>query len=263
MAAEDPSSSVTTTHREVETDTRWAHTGLGGGWWLGLLLVPLILAALLTALKGGDIEDDLSARVGAALDAQGITGSTVTADGRDVEVTLPATLPAGVDTGSVTSLLGNVEGVRTLGVTGGDAGAPAPTDGAMPTDGVPAPSATAAGACFDLQGQVDHVLGRNVVAFAEASSRVRDLPEEFAQVRKVAEMLAGCGASVTVTGHTDDTPKPTSTLSQRRADNVAGILTRNGVTVTAAKGVGPADPIGDNTTESGRDRNRYAAIVVE
>ncbi len=267
MTTEDQSSAGTTTYREVEVDARWAHRGLGGAWWLGLLLVPLLLAALLTALKGGDIEDELSAKVNATLDAQGITDRTVSVDGRDVEVALGDGLPAGVDAGSVTSLLGDVEGIRTLDVTGGATGSatPAPTDGAspMPTDAGSAPSATAAGACFGLQKQVDMVLGRNKVAFDEASSRVRDLPDEFAQVRQVATILSACGASVSVTGHTDDTPKPTSQLSQRRADNVAGILTRNGVTVTSAKGVGAADPIGDNTTASGRDLNRFAAIVVE
>jgi outer membrane protein OmpA-like peptidoglycan-associated protein len=100
-----------------------------------------------------------------------------------------------------------------------------------------AAGAGAPGSCLDLQKKVGHI--------------------------QAGGILAACGSEVTVTGHTDNRAPATSPFSQRRADAVAAVLEKAGVTGTKAEGVGGADPIGDNNTAAGRDLNRFAAIVVE
>jgi outer membrane protein OmpA-like peptidoglycan-associated protein len=270
MAADEPASADTTVRRE--TSTRWAHRGLAGPWWLALLIIPLLLAALLAWAKGGDIEGDLKAKADTALAAHGITGATVEADGRDLSLTLPDPLPAGVDASSAEAAVGDIDGVRTVEVAGGSAGtddlSADPSDGMTDettggtTGGTGAPATTGApGSCLDLQKKVNATLGRNLVAFGEASARLAG--DELQQVTAVGGILAACGSSVSVAGHTDNTARPTSTLSQRRADAVAAVLRGAGVKVTKAEGVGAADPLGDNSTARGRDLNRFATIVVE
>ncbi|RJS47515.1 OmpA family protein [Nocardioides cavernaquae] len=262
MAADEPASAETTVRRE--TSTRWAHQGLAGPWWLALLLIPLLLAALLAWAKGDDIEGDLKARADAALAAKGITGATVEADGRDLTLTLPDPLPAGVDVSTAEAAVADVEGVRVARLADDSAGAESDGDGDGDgdSDGTGAGDGTGApGSCLDLQKKVDHILGRNLAAFGEKSATLEG--EELKQVTQVGATLAACDSSVSVTGHTDNRAPATSPLSQRRADAVAAVLEKAGVTVTKAEGVGEADPIGDNNTATGRDLNRFAAIVVE
>jgi outer membrane protein OmpA-like peptidoglycan-associated protein len=264
MAADEPASSETTVRRD--TSTRWAHKGLAGPWWLALLLIPLLLAALLAWAKGGDIEDDLKAKADAALAAKGITGATVKADGRDLTLTLPDPLPAGVDANAAEAAVADIDGVRVAKLEGGSAGADGDGAGDGAADGAGGAmgdggASGAPGSCLDLQKKVDHLLGRNFAAFGEKSATL--VGDELQQVTQVGGILAACDSEVSVTGHTDNRAPASSPLSQRRADAVAAVLTKAGVTVTKSEGVGEADPIGDNNTSSGRDLNRFAAIVVE
>jgi len=270
MAADEPVTVDTTVRRE--TSTRWAHRGLAGPWWLALLLIPLLLAALLAWVKGGDIEGDLKAKADAALAAKGITGATVEADGRDLTLTLPDKLPAGVDADAAQAAVADLDGVRVATLEGSSSGADgdgADGDGASAgaTDGAGngasdgAAATGAPGSCLDLQKKVEMILGRNLVAFGEKSSKLQG--DELKQVIQIGGTLAACDSSVSVTGHTDNRAPASSPLSQARADAVAAVLTKAGVTVTKAEGVGAADPIGDNSTATGRDLNRFAAVVVE
>jgi outer membrane protein OmpA-like peptidoglycan-associated protein len=281
MAADEPATGETTVRRE--TSTRWAHRGLAGPWWLALLLIPLLLAAVLAWAKADDIEGDLKAKADAALAAKGITGATVEADGRDLTLTLPDPLPAGVDAGAAEDAVAGVEGVRVVELAGGSAGADGDGSGDGTGDGAGdgsgdgagdgsgdgsgdsmgnGPATTGApGSCLDLQKKVNGVLGRNLVAFAEKSSKLEG--DELKQVIQAGGMLAACDTKASVTGHTDNRAPAGSPLSQARADSVAAVLEKAGVTVTTSEGVGAADPIGDNSTATGRDLNRFAAIVVE
>lgn len=69
-----------------------------------------------------------------------------------------------------------------------------------------------------------------------------------------------------VVGHTDSTGSPTynQTLSQNRAQSVAGYLVQHGVAANrlAAEGRGQSQPIADNSTESGRAQNRRVEIYL-
>lgn len=222
------------------TRKQWGRRGLGGLWWLAVLVVPLLLAAALTAMEGDDLESDLQKRTVSALKANGIKGAEVEFDGRDATITLPKRLPRGMDHGDVTSVVTGVDGVRVVDLEGGTSG----RDGSIasgPTSGEPG--------CNDVQGGVDGIVGPNRVSFGDGSATVTG--DEKRQLAEVAELLVACDASVVVIGYADPGGERTSVLAQRRADTVAGVLEAVGVLIDAAEGAG-----------AGRDRSNYVELVV-
>jgi peptidoglycan-binding protein ArfA len=84
---------------------------------------------------------------------------------------------------------------------------------------------------------------------------------------QVADKLKACpGVNVIVYGYTDNTGNDAVNipLSTSRADAVADYLVARGVTPDhlIAKGLGAADPIGDNGSPDGQAKNRRVEIVV-
>jgi peptidoglycan-binding protein ArfA len=84
---------------------------------------------------------------------------------------------------------------------------------------------------------------------------------------QVADKLKGCpGVDVTVNGYTDNTGNDAINipLSTSRADAVADYLVARGVARDhlIVKGLGAADPVGDNGTADGQAKNRRVEIVV-
>jgi OmpA-OmpF porin, OOP family len=71
---------------------------------------------------------------------------------------------------------------------------------------------------------------------------------------------------ITVTGHTDNVGEdaPNMTLGQRRADQIKGILAKNGIEMTriTALSKGESQPAVPNDTEANRHRNRRTEILV-
>ena len=71
---------------------------------------------------------------------------------------------------------------------------------------------------------------------------------------------------IRIGGYTDNTGDPAANvqLSQQRADNVMGELTRLGIDPSrmTAKGYGQENPIADNSTEEGRQQNRRISLRV-
>ena len=71
---------------------------------------------------------------------------------------------------------------------------------------------------------------------------------------------------VRIGGYTDNTGDPAANLqlSQQRADNVMGEISRLGVDPSrmSAKGYGEENPIADNSTEEGRQKNRRISLRV-
>lgn len=84
-------------------------------WLLAAVLVPVLLAAVVIAIKTGPTEDDLRQRSLAALDARGITGVRVDFSGRDATVVVPA----GADAAEAQKVVAAVDGVRTAHTDGG------------------------------------------------------------------------------------------------------------------------------------------------
>jgi outer membrane protein OmpA-like peptidoglycan-associated protein len=71
---------------------------------------------------------------------------------------------------------------------------------------------------------------------------------------------------LTIEGHTDDTGKAeiNQTLSEQRANAVRGYLVNQGLDAgsLSAQGLGMNNPVGDNSTAEGRQKNRRVEIIV-
>lgn len=102
------------------------------------------------------------------------------------------------------------------------------------------------------------LVGLEPILFATGSADID--PESFATLDRFAEVLGSSRFNVTIGGHTDSSGDPilNQNLSQSRARSVLNYLVANGVDESrlAARGFGPARPVGDNDTEEGRALNR-------
>jgi OmpA-OmpF porin, OOP family len=91
-------------------------------------------------------------------------------------------------------------------------------------------------------------------------------PESQKTVDHVADMLkANPNLKVSIEGHTDNvgTPPANKTLSENRAKSVMNAVATKGIDKTrlAARGWGQEKPLGENTSEEGRAKNRRVEIV--
>lgn len=240
---------------DYDVENRLARRGLGGAWWLALLAIPLLLAALLAFIKGPDIEDDLTKRSGDALAAAGFEDVKVEFDGRDGTLTVPD----GVDADAAIKAVEGVEGVRVADAVDG-AAEPEPTE---PTDASPTePAPTSDAACKAVQDELSAALRANPIRFAENSSTITDR----GAITKAANLLKSCGTAVIeVSGHTDNQGPENVPLSQRRADAVKALLVQAGISGDriTAKGYGSSKPVASNDTEAGRAQNRRIDITVQ
>ncbi|WP_239366624.1 type VI secretion system protein TssL, long form [Snodgrassella communis] len=95
-------------------------------------------------------------------------------------------------------------------------------------------------------------------------------PQIIPVLDKVASEINKVSGTVTVTGHTDNQPIHTAefpsnqVLSEKRAAEVAALLTNNGVAESRLKivGLGDSAPVDNNNTAEGRAKNRRVDIVV-
>lgn len=114
--------------------------------------------------------------------------------------------------------------------------------------------------------EVSIILSSDVL-FDTNSSDLSDEAQEI--LEQVAQEIDDAGSSVvTVDGHADNTGSDTVNLplSEDRAQSVESalndLITRQGVTFEV-EGHGSADPIADNDTEEGRERNRRVSVTFE
>jgi outer membrane protein OmpA-like peptidoglycan-associated protein/uncharacterized protein YidB (DUF937 family) len=183
----------------------------------------------------------------------------------------------------------SADGGRQSGIAGADSiytePAAPPDPAAMPTS----PSGTADPASVDPRATIDAALRRtsdavaalrpgysaselvralnfNVVNFASGSA---ELPAESrGMLDQSAAAIRGApqGTVLEVGGHTDDGGDASANqrLSRQRAEAVRAYLVRQGVPDSAltARGYGPARPVADNFTESGRFRNRRIEFTI-
>ncbi|MFZ5963137.1 OmpA family protein [Thalassococcus sp. BH17M4-6] len=103
------------------------------------------------------------------------------------------------------------------------------------------------------------------ILFATDSATVRS--DLQADLRTVAQNLNQYpNTTVQVIGHTDNTGDAgyNQSLSQRRAQSVAGILIANGVSSGRIQSIGRGEdaPIASNLTPEGRQQNRRVEIVI-
>ena len=140
----------------------------------------------------------------------------------------------------------------------------------------------AIGGQLDRQaGELRSSLGDNVGVVNTGSEIVVTMPQDIlfatdsaslrsdlqSDLRTIAANLQRYPDSVVyVTGHTDSTGSAgyNQSLSERRADAVAGVLISSGVPSrrVQARGAGQTQPIASNETASGRAQNRRVEITI-
>jgi outer membrane protein OmpA-like peptidoglycan-associated protein len=103
------------------------------------------------------------------------------------------------------------------------------------------------------------------ILFATDSASVR--PDLQRDLRTVAQNLNSYpNTTVQVIGHTDNTGEAAynASLSERRAQSVAGILISEGVSSSRLRSIGRGEdtPIASNLTPEGRQQNRRVEIVI-
>ncbi|MEO1630811.1 MAG: sodium/proton-translocating pyrophosphatase, partial [Bacteroidota bacterium] len=112
---------------------------------------------------------------------------------------------------------------------------------------------------------IGEVLNEQTVEFATGTSELTASSRATLDAI-AANLTAYSELGITVEGHTDNTgaQETNDTLSQQRAQAVAGYLAGQGVDATriAAVGYGDARPIASNATEEGRAANRRVAFRV-
>ena len=93
-------------------------------------------------------------------------------------------------------------------------------------------------------------------------------PEAARTARQIAEVVSkGSERHISVEGHTDSigTVSYNQRLSENRARSVADELSGNGVPRSrmTVRGLGESQPIADNDSSAGRQRNRRVEVVIE
>ena len=103
------------------------------------------------------------------------------------------------------------------------------------------------------------------ILFTLNSAAVRsDLRRDLGVV--AGNIQAYPNSTILIEGHTDNTGSASynQTLSQRRADSVAGVLMNNGVPLARLRtlGRGEDEPVASNLSATGRAQNRRVEIVI-
>jgi type VI secretion system protein ImpK len=106
--------------------------------------------------------------------------------------------------------------------------------------------------------------------FVAGKAEVSTNPKTTALLRQIASALKKVPGNIIITGHSDNQPIATPefpsnvVLSKKRAQAVAKALTQEGVPANRIEtaGAGDSQPIGENTTPTGRAKNRRVQIAV-
>lgn len=104
------------------------------------------------------------------------------------------------------------------------------------------------------------------VTFESGSAALTDLSKKYELANVVEAMNEYPELVIGLGGHTDNTgdAEANMLLSQQRAEAVRDYLVANGVSADrlVATGYGQNDPLGDNSTEAGREKNRRTEFTV-
>ncbi len=115
------------------------------------------------------------------------------------------------------------------------------------------------------QNQFNELMASNRILFRTASAEIDGASINL--LNQLSEVAARCVAVIEIEGHTDGQGAEADNLllSQRRADAVREYLLVQGVSEerVIARGYGERQPVGDNSTPSGRAQNRRIEFRVE
>jgi outer membrane protein OmpA-like peptidoglycan-associated protein len=117
-----------------------------------------------------------------------------------------------------------------------------------------------------LQNEIDKTGHVAVYGIHFATGQATIQPDSEKTLTEIAKLLTGSPAlKLRVEGYTDNVGQAVAnqSLSEKRAQAVVAWLTSHGVAAArlAAKGLGPANPVADNSTEDGRAENRRVELV--
>ena len=253
---------------------------------LGLAGLVLLVVACLAVLRPR-IEADLGGRVTAALAVSGAGGASAALSGRDV--TLSGTVASEPDRVRAVAAAGRVRGVRVVrdrlaivdrpvrqattrgpeaDSTAADSAAPGADSAATQAglDQVAAsPDAAADATVRQAEASLRVVLSAGRIEFETATHRIT--PASRALLDGTAAVFARFPAvAADIRGYTDNQgdARTNRRLSTRRAEATRDYLASKGVDADriAPRGLGAAEPVGDNATEAGRARNRRVVFVL-
>jgi len=104
-----------------------------------------------------------------------------------------------------------------------------------------------------------------IITFDAGKSELN--PAFYSYLSEIASELRKTKTPITITGHSDDTGDPTNSmrLSISRAKAVADYLISKGVNAKqiTTKGMSDTQPIADNKTDEGRQKNRRVELVIK
>ncbi len=112
----------------------------------------------------------------------------------------------------------------------------------------------------------DQIVIREKIQFETGKAVIK--PESFGLVDEITAAVRDTAAikKLSIEGHTDDvgSDKYNQKLSDQRAAAVRTYLIEKGIEAgrLVSKGWGEAKPIGDNTTEEGREQNRRVEFII-
>ncbi|MEM7101054.1 MAG: OmpA family protein [Pseudomonadota bacterium] len=200
----------------------------------GTLLICLYFICVFTEISA--IEGELAEEIGGALEKEDLYWSGIEIDGQHIVVTgaVPDVPAQRSVMNRLESVFGIVEIDNQLQIIGQE------------------------GTC---QKNVDEYLSQERVTFKSGSTKLTAGSHDL--MGMLAMIIRQCSNSIgglEVAGHTDSKgdAKVNLTLSQRRADVVARHLVQLGVPsgLVVAVGYGESQPVADNSTAEGRNKNR-------
>jgi OmpA-OmpF porin, OOP family len=258
----DSNASRFTGVKRTTTVEEWEGTGAWLPWVIAMILGTLLLAAVAVGLSHRSVESRLGERTSAALQGAGISGATVTYNGRDLTLNgVPESQWA-----SAREAARGVVGNRVVHFAPVQAADAAPEATADPTPSPsPSPSPSPAATAAELQAKIDALLKGTKIEFAEGSASLTS------KSRTVVVAIAGAIRQfpqfpILVGGHTDSQGSPATSLplSRSRAATVRSLLIGSGVPQARiqARGFGQSKPIATNGTPLGRATNRRVNITV-
>jgi outer membrane protein OmpA-like peptidoglycan-associated protein len=219
------------------------------------ILIFIIIALLCIFFKTGKIEQDLLNRSKAALGKEKVAPDSLWFNGRDAGLVVEADKAE-----QAKKIVAGLYGVRIVKVE-----TKKNVQDAAPLQVKPKAEEADSGKAV-LQDELKSILSTKQIRFR--SNSVALTPESKLVLEEIIKILKPrSNITIEVSGHTDSTGDESHNLvlSKQRAQAVVDYLRKNGVTnirfITA--GYGSSKQVAENTTRSGRQKNRRIEFIIK